>query len=283
MNIPVVDVRESASWGVDVGAPSSKVAMETVAGSSLGKTDISVSTVPDSGELVGVMWEDEIPIDEPKSLDMTDMTSFSTLLSCDDVFELSDEDIRGAMGEASALLKLSSGASTTGNVLFDVYTLMALMIDCSQKMRDAAREIRQAENTQVQQTIQLQADKQRTAAIGGMIASVVVCALQVAAQSANMVYMAKGAGNVNVETKSRMIGDMIAALGNTAQGVVKSSVEIVQADATEEGAKQQQSQEMLDQAKDLFGQCQSVVEAVVHLMQSVLQAEIQSMRDAIHA
>ncbi|MBR4894443.1 MAG: hypothetical protein IKZ36_04515, partial [Kiritimatiellae bacterium] len=75
MNIPVVDVRESASWGVDVGAPSSKVAMETVAGSSLGKTDISVSTVPDSGELVGVMWEDEIPIDEPKSLDMTDMTS----------------------------------------------------------------------------------------------------------------------------------------------------------------------------------------------------------------
>lgn len=282
MNIPVIDLSQSAAWDMGVSSSGVKVAAETVAEASRSDVAVSIDTTADLGEVTAVMAED-VFIDEPKPFDMADMISFSSLLSCDDVFALPEEDIRGAIGEASMLLKLTSGGSTTGKVLFDVYSLMALMIDCSQKMRDAAREIRQAENTQVQQTIQLQADKQRTAAIGGMIASIAVCALQVAAQSANMVYMAKGAGNISVETKSRMIGDMIAAMGNVAQGVVKSSVEIVQADATEEGAKQQQAQEMLDQAKDLFGQCQSVVEAVVHLMQSVLQAEIQSMRDAIHA
>ncbi|MBO5647861.1 MAG: hypothetical protein J6S30_03760 [Kiritimatiellae bacterium] len=282
MNIPVIDLSQSAAWDIGVSSSGVKVAAETVAEASRSDVAVSIDTTADLGEVTAVMAED-VFIDEPKPFDMADMISFSSLLSCDDVFALPEEDIRGAIDEASMLLKLTSGGSTTGKVLFDVYSLMALMIDCSQKMRDAAREIRQAENTQVQQTIQLQADKQRTAAIGGMIASIAVCALQVAAQSANMVYMAKGAGNISVETKSRMIGDMIAAMGNVAQGVVKSSVEIVQADATEEGAKQQQAQEMLDQAKDLFGQCQSVVEAVVHLMQSVLQAEIQSMRDAIHA
>ena len=282
MNIPVIDISQSAAWDIGVSSSGVKVAAETVAEASRSDVAVSIDTTADLGEVTAVMTED-VFIDEPKPFDMADMISFSSLLSCDDVFALPEEDIRGAIDEASMLLKLTSGGSTTGKVLFDVYSLMALMIDCSQKMRDAAREIRQAENTQVQQTIQLQADKQRTAAIGGMIASIAVCALQVAAQSANMVYMAKGAGNISVETKSRMIGDMIAAMGNVAQGVVKSSVEIVQADATEEGAKQQQAQEMLDQAKDLFGQCQSVVEAVVHLMQSVLQAEIQSMRDAIHA
>ncbi len=282
MNIPVIDLSQSTAWDIGVSSSGVKVAAETVAEASRSDVAVSIDTTADLGEVTAVMAED-VFIDEPKPFDMADMISFSSLLSCDDVFALPEEDIRGAIDEASMLLKLTSGGSTTGKVLFDVYSLMALMIDCSQKMRDAAREIRQAENTQVQQTIQLQADKQRTAAIGGMIASIAVCALQVAAQSANMVYMAKGAGNISVETKSRMIGDMIAAMGNVAQGVVKSSVEIVQADATEEGAKQQQAQEMLDQAKDLFGQCQSVVEAVVHLMQSVLQAEIQSMRDAIHA
>lgn len=283
MDAATLDVSARTVWDPVVPSSGSSAAVDGVAQMPPGATGISVETIEDTGELVGVMCAVDVSIDEPKDVGLCEMTAFSRILECDDAFALSDEEIRGAVGEASALLKMSSGASVTGQVLFDVYTLMALMIDCSQKMRDAAREIRQAENTEVQLTIQFQADKQRTAAIGGMIASVAVCALQVAAQSANMVYMAKGAGNVTVETKARMVGDMIAAIGNVAQGIVKSSVDIVQADATEEGAKQQQSQEMLDQAKDLFSQCQSVVEAVVHLMQSVLQAELQSMRDVIHA
>ena len=88
---------------------------------------------------------------------------------------------------------------------------------------------------------------------------------------------------VHTENRARMFGDMIAALGNVAQGCVSSASQMLNAEATEAGAQQQKSQEMLDQAKDLFSQCQSLINSVIQLMQAVLQAEVESMRDAIHA
>jgi hypothetical protein len=88
---------------------------------------------------------------------------------------------------------------------------------------------------------------------------------------------------VQLESSSRIYGDMIMAIGNVAQGCVSSMTEILKAEATEMGAEQQASQEMLDQAKDLFSQCQSLIDSVIQLMQAVLQAEVQSMRDAIQA
>ena len=88
---------------------------------------------------------------------------------------------------------------------------------------------------------------------------------------------------VQLESSSRIYGDMIMAIGNVAQGCVSSITEMMKAQATEMGAEQQASQEMLDQAKDLFSQCQSLIDSVVQLMQAVLQAEVQSMRDAIQA
>ena len=88
---------------------------------------------------------------------------------------------------------------------------------------------------------------------------------------------------VQLESSSRIYGDMIMAIGNVAQGCVSSMTEILKAEATEMGAEQQASQEMLDQAKDLFSQCQTLIDSVTQLMQAVLQAEVQSMRDAIQA
>ena len=76
---------------------------------------------------------------------------------------------------------------------------------------------------------------------------------------------------------------MIAAIGNVGQGCVSSISEMMRAEATEKGAEQQEAQEMLDQAKDLFTQCQSLIDSVIQLMNGVLQAEVQSMRDAIQA
>ena len=139
MNIPVIDLSQSAAWDIGVSSSGVKVAAETVAEASRSDVAVSIDTTADLGEVTAVMAED-VFIDEPKPFDMADMISFSSLLSCDDVFALPEEDIRGAIDEASMLLKLTSGGSTTGKVLFDVYSLMALMIDCSQKMRDAARE-----------------------------------------------------------------------------------------------------------------------------------------------
>lgn len=380
----------------------------------------------------------------------------------------------------------ASGVDTSGDsksVMFDIYALMALLVECGQKMRDAARDVRQAENEQVQTSIQNQADQQRSAALTGLIASVAVCVIQVGMQSANLARLGKGvaqqssarndagienakadlkmaelqakpqdaqanlqkvtqatdpavkakveasfndskatkagfddaaidsrieantaklnelkygpgrevpadgkelpmtksqqvqaeklqaqidadtrlkempmaerqtlyrtqikseladirnnpnstkaeiryaeayaanelaqnstpqqlAGDlaaaqanfnqsrtmlehsatymqgVQLESTSRIYGDMIMAIGNVAQGCVSSITEMMKARATEMGAEQQASQEMLDQAKDLFSQCQSLIDSVVQLMQAVLQAEVQSMRDAIQA
>jgi hypothetical protein len=88
---------------------------------------------------------------------------------------------------------------------------------------------------------------------------------------------------VQLESSSRIRGDMIMAFGNVAQGCISSITEAMKAKATEMGAEQQASQEMLDQAKDLFSQCQTLIDSVTQLMQAVLQAEMQSMRDAIQA
>ena len=88
---------------------------------------------------------------------------------------------------------------------------------------------------------------------------------------------------IHMDTRSRAFGDMIAAIGNVGQGCVSSISEMMRAEATEKGAEQQEAQEMLDQAKDLFTQCQSLIDSVIQLMNGVLQAEVQSMRDAIQA
>jgi len=63
----------------------------------------------------------------------------------------------------------SSGTmSKKTNAMFNLYALMALMIDVAQSQRDAQREIRTAENQAIQKSYQNQADTQRDAANLGM-------------------------------------------------------------------------------------------------------------------
>ena len=76
----------------------------------------------------------------------------------------------------------SFASKSTGKVLFDLYALMALMIEVAQSQRDAAREMRTAENLSVQKAIQNQADEQRAAAMVGMIVGI-TCGLASAAVS----------------------------------------------------------------------------------------------------
>ena len=68
----------------------------------------------------------------------------------------------------------TEGANANFNsVLYDIYALMALMIEVAQSQRDAAREMRTAQNLSVQASFQAQADQQRQAAYAGMIAGIV--------------------------------------------------------------------------------------------------------------
>ena len=79
------------------------------------------------------------------------------------------------------------------------------------------------------------------------------------------------------------INNINVALGNMMQNVIQNVVAGVNAEATRRGAEQQKQQEMLDQTKDLFANAQQLMQSVIDLMQAVIAAESQSMRDAIQA
>ena len=84
---------------------------------------------------------------------------------------------------ASALASVQS--SSTGKVMFDLYQLMALLVEVGQSQRNAARDLRTAQNQQIQNSIQAQADEQRNAAIVGLVVGV-TCGVISAAVSVGM-------------------------------------------------------------------------------------------------
>jgi len=82
-------------------------------------------------------------------------------------------------------------ATAKKNIMFDLYKLMALLVEVAQKQRDASREMRQAENQAIQTSILNQAEAQRTAAVTGMIAGAICCAMQVAATAYSLYQQGK--------------------------------------------------------------------------------------------
>lgn len=314
---------------------------------------VTITTAGDNPKTVTISVPD---LDSPGVVTQSELDSFIEKLSANDVFNFTDDQIREISEKLHALFEEALKGSNLGvniqkGALFDVYQLAALMLEVSQKQRDASREIRQAENEAIQQSILNQAEMQRSAALTGMIAGLVVCAVQVAAQGISIFkssqaygkqsQVAKDVGvkdaqlelkqakaDLQAETarvpqsearieaakervavaeqsltaaenrmnshssflkashqqmKWRALGDIFAAMGSTAQGMVRAGSDLMQAEATEEGAAQKMAEEQLDQIKDLFNQSQEVINKVVQLMSAVIQAETQSMRDAIHA
>ena len=72
----------------------------------------------------------------------------------------------------------------------------------------------------------------------------------------------------------------LAQMANASGNMIS---QMVQAQATMEGAEQTQHNEQLDQIKDLFSQAETVIQAVIQLMQAVLSAENESLMEAIRA
>ena len=83
-------------------------------------------------------------------------------------------------GSTDAAIRVASNSK--GQVLFDSDARMSLMIEVAQSQRDAAREMRTAENLSIQKAIQNQADEQRSAAMVGMIVGI-TCGIASAAVS----------------------------------------------------------------------------------------------------
>ena len=79
------------------------------------------------------------------------------------------------------------------------------------------------------------------------------------------------------------IGNINQAIGGVLQSMTQNLSTVFASDATRQGAETTKQEEMLDQTKDLFKQLQDVIGQVISLCQAVIQAENQSMRDAIQA
>jgi len=126
-----------------------------------------------------------ITVNIPDDLEIPEAVDAGTLSSLVSKLETSGlgftpEQISKMKDAVANLYTQSAGAlndvqakSVKGGVLYDIYLLMALMIDVAQSQRDAAREMRTAQNLAIQKAIQDQADQQREAAKVGMIVGIV--------------------------------------------------------------------------------------------------------------
>lgn len=332
-----------------------------------GKTSFTV-TMQVGGETKTCTFGIPDDLEVPKTIDEAAINSIcDKLLTGKDAFNLSDADVKEIRDNLTRIFKelqtvdAASGASPKKTIMFDLYRMMALLVEVAQKQRDAAREQRLAENMQIQSSILAQAEQQRTAAVTAMIASFACCAIQLGASAyvigketaafktqvdtletsgvnaakagltevktelanfeGNVMHGAKNNVPLTPEARDAKIAElklevaagekkldsayearrsdldymqatrdfakfetyntMLNAAGQVVQGLISNVNQIMQSKATEMEAERQKASEDLDQTKDLFGQAQELVNEVIKLMQSVIAAESQSMRDAI--
>lgn len=128
--------------------------------------------------------------------DAADVGSLCAKLMSGDGLGVSDAEqmeIAQDVSRQVAAAASEAGASTTGStqVMFDLYKLMALLVEVAQEQRDAARELRSAASAQVQNAVLAQAQQQRSAALTGMIAGAICCAIQVGFSAGSLVKTAK--------------------------------------------------------------------------------------------
>jgi hypothetical protein len=141
-----------------------------------GKQSFTITSNVD-GEVrtVTVSVPDDLEI--PGEVDQTTLNGLVDKLAATGL-GFTDEHIAQMKDAIADMYKALEGATSEvaakskGHALFDLYALMALMIEVAQSQRDAAREMRTSENIVVQNSIQNQADEQRAAARVGMIVGI---------------------------------------------------------------------------------------------------------------
>ena len=167
----------------------------------------------------------------PATVDSAAIDSLCEKLVKDTGLNFTEEQIKQIHDTLSSTLKQLSGAVNTDTnaktVMFDLYKLMALLVEVAQKQRDAMREMRLAENLSVQKAILDQAEAQRTAAVTGMIAGAICCAMQVAATGVAMYQQAK-AFNSQLGTEK-----------TSGLDVARQSVDMMKAANTQDSAQTQ--------------------------------------------
>ena len=131
------------------------------------KTDGGVRTatisIPDDLELPETVTAESL-----SSL-VSKLGSCGLNLTEEQISQMKDEITRLYTEAARSLNEVSASATKKRSLaMYDIYALMALMIDVAQTQRNATREMRTSENLAVQKSIQDQADQQHLAALIGM-------------------------------------------------------------------------------------------------------------------
>lgn len=134
-------------------------------------------------------------LERPADVDVAAINSLCAKLESGDGLKLTDaeqqkivQDVSKQVADATAGLDASTGST---QVMFDLYKLMALLVEVAQEQRDAARELRSAASAQIQNAVLAQARQQRSAALTGMIAGAICCAIQVGFSAGSLVKTAK--------------------------------------------------------------------------------------------
>ena len=129
-----------------------------------------------------------VDLDLPETVDSNAINSLCQKLANDKSMNLTDEQINqinkalndtlSRIVSAKKAGPSASAATTASNVMFDLYKLLALLLEVSQKQRDSARDLRKAQSEMVQNSIQAQADEQRTAAMVSLIGGLACAGIQ---------------------------------------------------------------------------------------------------------
>lgn len=184
MSIQVNTGANAVNWESLLGKIGELTKTESADGVS-SATSVTITSTVDGVETPIVI---NIPndLELPGAVDQAAIDSLCDKLAADTGLNLSKEQIAEFRNVLSSTLKEVMSASSTDvgakslkGAMFDLYKLMALLVEVAQKQRDATREMRLAENLSVQKSILSQAEAQRDAALTGMIAGAICCAIQV--------------------------------------------------------------------------------------------------------
>ena len=162
-----------------------------------GSTNVTITRTVDGVETpVTIRIPDDLDI--PETVDQAAIDSLCQKLAADTSLNLTEEQIKlfhdtlsETLTKTLAAMPKDSAQSNIRRAMFDLYKMMALLVEVAQKQRDATREMRLSENLAIQKSILDQAAAQRSAAVTGMIAGAICCALQSAATFISLYQQAK--------------------------------------------------------------------------------------------
>ena len=229
MSININPNTNAVSWESLLNAIGDAAKTEGAQGVADTRSVTFTTTVDGVETPVTVKIPDDLEL--PATVDSAAIDSLCDKLVKDTGLNFTEEQIKQIHDTLSSTLEKLSGAVNTDptvkTVMFDLYKLMALLVEVAQKQRDAMREMRLAENLSVQKAILDQASAQREAAVTGMIAGAICCAMQVAATGVAMYQQAK-AFNSQLGTEK-----------TSGLDVARQSVDMMKAANTQDSAQTQ--------------------------------------------